>query len=196
MVMVNPRATSSDLTAKARIRNAALDLFARHGEGSTSLRAVAAKAGVTLGLVQHHYKTKAGLRHAVDQLIVDYFAETIAAVPTDGTPEAVASARDDAVRRMLEYNPPVVNYIRRVVLEPPDNQLQLLDALVDFTRGEIRMLRDAGLASQERAESHQIVMVLVRQFGELLLQPMMEAIWQRAASKGEKRPRLVIRVAD
>jgi hypothetical protein len=36
----------------------------------------------------------------------------------------------------------------------------------------------------------------VRQFGELLLQPMLEAVWERAASKGEKRPRLVIRVAD
>ena len=58
------------------------------------------------------------------------------------------------------------------------------------------MLRDAGLASKKRPESHQIIRVLVRQFGELLLQPMMEAIWERAASKGEKRPRLVITVAD
>jgi len=38
--------------------------------------------------------------------------------------------------------------------------------------------------------------VLVRQFGELLLQPMIEAVWERTASKGEKQPRLVIRVDD
>ena len=84
MVTVNPRATGDDLTAKARIRNAALDLYAQYGEESTSLRAVAAAAGVTLGLVQHHFKTKAGLRRAVDQLVVDYFAQTVAAVPIDG----------------------------------------------------------------------------------------------------------------
>lgn len=148
------------------------------------------------GLVQHHFKTKAGLRRAVDQLVVDYFAQTVATVPRDGTPEEVASARDEAVRRMLEENPPVVNYIRRAMLETSDNQLQLLDAIVDFTRDEIGMLRDAGLASKKRRESHQIVTVLVRQFGELLLLPMLEAIWERAASKDEKRPRLVIRVAD
>ena len=128
MVTVNPRATNDDLTAKARIRNAALDLYARYGEERTSLRAVAAAAGVTLGLVQHHFKTKAGLRRGVDQLVVDYFAQTVAAVPTDGTPEEVASTRDEAVRRMLADNPPVVNYLRRVLLEPSEDQLQLLNA--------------------------------------------------------------------
>jgi AcrR family transcriptional regulator len=152
--------------------------------------------GVTLGLLQHHFKTKAGLRRAVDQLVVDDFAQTVAAVPTDGTPAEVASARDEAVRRMLEQNPPVVNYIRRVMLEPWDIQQQLPDDIVDFTRSEIGMLRDAGLASKKRRESHQIVAVLVRQFGELLLQPMLEAVWEREASKGEKRPHLIIRVAD
>jgi AcrR family transcriptional regulator len=196
VVAIDPRATKDDLTAKARIRNAALDLYARDGEQRTSLRAVAAEAGVTLGLVQHHFKTKAGLRRAVDQLVVDYFAQTVAAVPSNGTAADVASARDDAVRRMLADNPPVVSYIRRVMLEPSENQLELLDAIVDFTRSEIGMLRDAGLASTKRRESHQIVTVLVRQFGELLLQPMIESIWERAASSGEKQPRLVIRVAD
>jgi hypothetical protein len=97
---------------------------------------------------------------------------------------------------MLENNPPVVNYIRRVLLEPTENQQRLLDALVDFTRREISTLRDAGLASTTRPQSHQIVTVLVRQFGELLLQPLVEAVWERAASKAEKQPRLVIRVAD
>jgi AcrR family transcriptional regulator len=196
LVTVNPRATNDDLTAKARIRNAALDLYARDGEERTSLRAVAAAAGATLGLVQHHFKTKAGLRRAVDQLVIDYFAQTVAAVPTDGAPEEVASARDEAVRRMLEDNPPVVNYIRRVLLEPMEAQQDLLDAVVDFTRSEIGMLRDAGLASKKRPESQQIIAVLARQFGGLLLQPMVEAVWERAASKGEKRPRLVITVAD
>ena len=66
--MVDPRATVDDLTAKARIRNTALDLYATHGEDRISLRAIAAEAGVAVGLVQHHFKTKAGLRNAVDQL--------------------------------------------------------------------------------------------------------------------------------
>ena len=39
--MTNPRATNADLTAKARIRNAALDLYAQYGEDRVSLRTIA-----------------------------------------------------------------------------------------------------------------------------------------------------------
>src|ERR1700758_1027602 len=132
LAMVNPRATNEDLTAKARIRNAALDLYSQYGPDRVSLRAIAAEAGVTLGLVQHHFKTKAGLRDAVDQLIVDYFSAAIAEVPIEGTTAEIAAARDNAVRRMLEQNPPVVDYVRRALLEQSDSHLHLLDVLVDL----------------------------------------------------------------
>ena len=46
----NPRATGEDLTAKARIRNAAMDLYAQQGEDRTSMRAIADAA--YLGFVQ------------------------------------------------------------------------------------------------------------------------------------------------
>jgi hypothetical protein len=37
---------------------------------------------------------------------------------------------------------------------------------------------------------------LVRQLGEPLLRPMIEAVSERAASNGDKQPRPVIRVDD
>lgn len=192
--MVDPRATDDDLTAKARIRNTALDLFSRYGEDRVSLRAIAAEAGVTVGLVQHHFKTKAGLRDAVDQLVVDYFSSTLAEVTTEGSPAEVVAARDEAVRQMLRDNPPVVNYVRRAILEPSQDRFHFLDVLVDLTRREVGALRKAGGASTRRRESTQIVAVLVRQMGELLLQPMVDAIWDRVAKPGETKPRLQVQV--
>lgn len=62
---------ADDLTAKARIRNAALDLFAAHGAEATSLRAAA--AGVTVGLIVHDYGTKEALREAVE--LAEEFAD-------------------------------------------------------------------------------------------------------------------------
>ncbi len=53
-----------------RIRNAALKIFAAQGASATSLRTVAAAAGVSLGLVQHHFATKAGLIKAVDDHVL------------------------------------------------------------------------------------------------------------------------------
>jgi AcrR family transcriptional regulator len=197
VLMENPRATDDDLTAKARIRNTALDLFSRYGEDRVSLRAIAAEAGVTLGLVQHHFKTKAGLRDAVDQLVVDYFSSTLAAVGADGSPAEIVAARDEAVRQMLRDNPPVVNYVRRAILEPSQDRFHLLDVLVDLTRREVASLRKSGRASTTRRESTQVVAVLVRQMGELLLQPMVDAIWDRVGQSGDDaKPRLAVSVAD
>lgn len=195
--MVNPRATNEDLTAKARIRNAALDLYSKSGPDRISLRAIASEAGVTLGLVQHHYKTKAGLRDAVDQLVVDYFATALAEVPDAEHPADLAAARDEAVRRMLAANPPVVDYVRRAVLDPSGENLHLLDVLVDLTAREVSTLRKSGRASTRRRESTQIVAVLVRQMGEMLLAPLVDVVWDRVdSSDAERKPRLRITVEE
>ena len=63
---------SADLTAAARIRDAAIEQFGEHGFG-VGLRAIAEAAGVSAALVIHHFGSKDGLRKACD----DYIAETI-----------------------------------------------------------------------------------------------------------------------
>ncbi|MGO3325108.1 TetR/AcrR family transcriptional regulator [Gordonia sp. (in: high G+C Gram-positive bacteria)] len=195
--MTNPRAKNEDLTAKARIRNAAMDLYAQQGEERVSLRSVAAEAGVTLGLVQHHFKTKSGLREAVDQLIIEYFAETIASVPQSDNPREYAAARDAAVAAMLNQNPNVVNYVRRALLDPTPASTHLLDVFLELTANEVRWLRDAGFASTNRAEAEQILGLVVRQVGELMLQPLIEGVWERVAGPADGGvPRLRIEVAE
>src|SRR5262249_8727789 len=156
-----------------------------------SLRAIASEAKVSLGLVQHHFKTKAKLREAVDQLVVDYFAQAIAEVSSDGTPAQIAAARDEAVRQMLREDPTVINYLRRALLEPSESQLHLLDVIVDLTRREVGALRRSGRASTKRRESAQITRILLQQMGELFLQPMVDAVWDRVAHPGDvSKPRL------
>ena len=55
-----------DLTAKARLRDAALRLFAERGIEATSVRDIADAAGVSGGLVRHHFGSKEALRDACD----------------------------------------------------------------------------------------------------------------------------------
>lgn len=59
-----------DQTARARIRDVALVLLARHGAAGTSIRGVADAAGVSTGLVQHHFGSKAGLVQACDDFAI------------------------------------------------------------------------------------------------------------------------------
>ncbi|MDT5256156.1 MAG: hypothetical protein QOD10_1236 [Mycobacterium sp.] len=63
---------SADLTAAARIRDAAIEQFGERGFG-VGLRAIADAAGVSAALVIHHFGSKDGLRKACD----DYIAEEI-----------------------------------------------------------------------------------------------------------------------
>lgn len=63
---------SGDLTAAARIRDAAIEQFAQHGF-AVGLRSIAEAAGVSAALVIHHFGSKDGLRKACD----DYVAEEI-----------------------------------------------------------------------------------------------------------------------
>jgi AcrR family transcriptional regulator len=67
MTNVGPDRPDEDLTVRARIRDMALVLFAEHGLAGTSIRAVADAAGVSVGAVQHHFGSKAGLRQACDE---------------------------------------------------------------------------------------------------------------------------------
>lgn len=75
---------SEDLTTRARIRDAALARFPADGFGGTTIRAVAADAGVSPGLVVHHFGSKEGLREACDHYVVARFREVkLAAMDED-----------------------------------------------------------------------------------------------------------------
>ncbi|HEY5357130.1 MAG TPA: helix-turn-helix domain-containing protein [Streptosporangiaceae bacterium] len=60
---------SEDLTARARIREAALRHFAEEGYERATIRAIAHTAGVSPGLLRHHFGSKEELRQACDEYV-------------------------------------------------------------------------------------------------------------------------------
>ncbi|MFC5379542.1 TetR family transcriptional regulator [Aquipuribacter nitratireducens] len=76
MRSASARATrDDDVTTRARIRDAALVRFGRDGVAATGVRAVAADAGVSAGLVLHHFGSKDGLRRACDEHVATVIRE-------------------------------------------------------------------------------------------------------------------------
>jgi TetR/AcrR family transcriptional regulator, regulator of cefoperazone and chloramphenicol sensitivity len=59
-----------DLTGRARIRDAALRLFAERGVEGTTVRDIARAAGVSAGLIRHHFGSKDQLRAACDSYVL------------------------------------------------------------------------------------------------------------------------------
>jgi AcrR family transcriptional regulator len=62
---------AEDLTARARIRDAALHLFAERGIEGATVRDIAKAAGVSSGLVRHHFGSKEALRDVCDSYAME-----------------------------------------------------------------------------------------------------------------------------
>jgi AcrR family transcriptional regulator len=59
-----------DLTARARIRDAAMRHFGEHGFQKATIRGIAEEAGVSSGLIRHHFGSKEALRDACDEFVL------------------------------------------------------------------------------------------------------------------------------
>jgi AcrR family transcriptional regulator len=185
---------SADLTAKARIRNAAFSLHARQGEANTTLREVAQAAGVTHGLVAHHFKNKDGLRRAVQEYMLVLLREALDSVPIEGTPADIRRARDAGVARMYTEHPDYLPYLRRALLDPDHVNTELLDTLADFTLDQVRTMRAEGVAAASSAEDIQALAIILRELAPRLLEPAIGQLWRRLAGPDAPLPTIDIRV--
>jgi AcrR family transcriptional regulator len=115
-----------DRTARARIRDAAIDRFGRDGVAATSLRTIATDVGVSAALVMHHFGSKDGLRAACD----DHVAATI----RDAKHRAMAAGPQVdplTALRQAERTRPLLRYLARVLVDPSPAVADLVDELVD-----------------------------------------------------------------
>ncbi len=156
------------------------------------MRAIAAAADVTVGLVAHHYGTKDGLREAVDTLVVNLFADTLKSTSMTGSARQIVALRDAAVAEMLRANPTIVDYLRRSLLTGTGQPGDVLSRLVSLTAEQTQALRGSGLASTDRSVTEQTVTTIIRQFGRLFLQPLVNRIVDELGEPGESHPELTV----
>jgi AcrR family transcriptional regulator len=98
---------SADLTAAARIRDAAIEQFGEHGFG-VGLRTIAEAAGVSAALVIHHFGSKEGLRKACD----DFIAEEIRTAKSEAMRSTQPSTWLAALAEVESYAPMMAYLVR------------------------------------------------------------------------------------
>jgi AcrR family transcriptional regulator len=96
-----------DLTAAARIRDAAIARFGDEGFG-VGLRSIAEAAGVSAALVIHHFGSKDGLRKACD----DYVAEEIRSAKAEAMQSSDPATWFGAMAEIEEYAPLMAYLVR------------------------------------------------------------------------------------
>lgn len=80
---------AADLTARARIRDAALRCFGADGFERATIRGIAEAAGVSSGLIRHHFGTKEALREACDAHLAKLIRELNDRALTDRNADGV-----------------------------------------------------------------------------------------------------------
>lgn len=154
----------SDLSTEARIRNAALELFGRHGSAAASIRAVAEKAEVSAALVMHHFGSKAGLIEAVDDHLVERVAHYLDVCATKTDAE---EARSVLVSMVDE--PAIFEYLGQALTRNGDAGAKLYDRLHQLTVEVLDTMIEAGLCRAVDDRQALATLLLVADLGMLLL---------------------------
>lgn len=168
--MVSPR----DTTAKAQIRNCALELFAARGFDAVTVRDVAACAEVSPALVLHHFASKQGLREAVDAHVVTMFDELLARAVAD--PEAFATGRPQMIQSFAELfvtslpaGSPIATYLGRLLLTADPPGRALFRTWFELSRQAMDAMEAAGFAQPTPDRDARAAFLLANDLAMILL---------------------------
>ncbi|MFP4636680.1 MAG: TetR/AcrR family transcriptional regulator [Nitriliruptoraceae bacterium] len=114
-----------DLTARARIRDAALRCFADRGVKATTVRTIAEEAGVSPALVIHHFGSKQRLRVACDEHVAATIRTRKREVMQAGT-----GLDPIAAFRAQGEGPPLIAYLARTLTDGSPHVAELIDEMV------------------------------------------------------------------
>jgi AcrR family transcriptional regulator len=178
MVSMVTMRSADDLTARARIRDRALELFAARGADAVSVRDIAAAAGVSHALVLHHYGSKQRLREVVDEYVAGVFDEMFAAVAADPGDFAGGSSSSFAELMLAAVPPgsPIPAYLRRLLLNGEAAGQVLFRQLFDAGVVMIEQLTAAGAMRASGDVAVRAAFLTVNDLAMVLLRDQLTAV--------------------
>ncbi|MFI2490299.1 TetR family transcriptional regulator [Promicromonospora kroppenstedtii] len=154
-----------DLTSRAKIRDTAVSRFAVEGFGA-SIRTIAADAGVSAGLVMHHFGSKDKLRAECDAQVL----ATIGRLKRENVADAAANQSFFSKFAAAEENASLVGYILRSMQDGGPLARQFIDHMVTDAVGYTREGVAAGVIVPSRDEAARARYLTLSALGALLLE--------------------------
>lgn len=152
-----------DRTAKARLRDAAIGIVAEAGAKALTARGVAERAGLSAGLIRHHFGSMSDLLVACDE----HVAATIRQLTEEaihGGPgfDALSSVRQSGSTHLM-------GYLALRLGDDSPHLNALVDALVDDAAGYMADGVRLGLFTPTPNERHRAAMMTVYALGSLVM---------------------------
>jgi AcrR family transcriptional regulator len=162
--MLNMRSTyGDDLTAKARIRDAAIACVAENGTAGTTVRKVASMADVSPGLVIHHFGSMDSLRKECDEYVASMIREAKLAFADEGVGFDLLAALRDA------HSASLAGYLATVLADDSPAVSKLIDDLVADAEKYIERYVQEGWMTPSPTPRARAVILMVWSLGALVL---------------------------
>ncbi len=158
-----PTAKHTDLSTRARLRNSAIEMFALRGFDA-SVREIAAHAGVTAGLITHHFGSKDTLRAECDSEVLRQYRT----VKSDGI--AMSPTQSMAVLAELDDYAPMFIYILRSVRDGGVAGTEFLEHMIQETIEFTAEGVESGVVRPSRDPQARARYMVTSSLGGLLLQ--------------------------
>jgi AcrR family transcriptional regulator len=162
-VRTNQSVPLDDLTARARIRDAAIASFAATGFDAT-VRQIAARAGVSAGLITHHFGSKEALRAECDDEVLRRILEL--KVDTLHLPPSQAIGR---IAGLDDYGP-MFGYTLRCVREGGEAGRVFLQNMIEDAREYTADAVERGMVLPSADPEARVEMLVTQSIGGFLLQ--------------------------
>jgi AcrR family transcriptional regulator len=159
-----------DRTTRARIRDAAIACIADNGISGTTVRRIATAAGVSAGLVIHHFGSMEGLRAECD----DHVAESIrrykrSAISEGPSLDVLAALRGSEAM-------PWLGYLVAVLADDSPTVALLVDELVADAEGYLELGVETGMIRPSPNPGGRAAVLLLWSLGALVLHQHVERI--------------------
>lgn len=166
---------------RERLIKVAMRMFADKGYDGITVRDISAAADVSVGLINHHFGSKEGLREAVDKYFIEQFEEVLfeerpkPANPDEGL-DVVVEFTENWIDRHIDDWDLSKAYMRRALLEGSDWGAGLFERFYQVVRTSMdRMDADGNI----RADVDRLwlpLLVLYMELGTLLLEPYVDRV--------------------
>ena len=154
---------SDDRTTPARLRDACIELVAEAGAKAATARAVADRAGVSLGLIRHHFGSMGKLLHAADR----HVADLVRARKEEAIARGAGFDALGAVRATGSDN--TMGYLAMRLGDDADGINDLVDVMIADAEGYITSSVEAGLMTPSADEHARAAMLTIYALGSLAL---------------------------
>lgn len=160
-----------ELSGNDRILRAAIEAFGRDGVRATSLKTIAAAAGVSPALIVHHFGSKDALREACDRTVTDAIRTYKSGAMQEGSGLDLLTAM-----ALVDENRPLLRYLAKALVEGNPHINELIDDLIRDAEGYTAEAERAGLIRPSADPHARMVVLTLWSLGTLVLHEQLERL--------------------